>query len=427
MKSDVVILGAGLTGLSTAYHLEDNYTLFEKETRPGGLCGSFHENGFTFDYTGHVIHLKTDYGRSLVNDLLGDKLQAIDRDSWVYSHRTYVPYPFQVNTHGLPREVVRDCLIGFLQAQKNPDRSSPDNFEDWLSARFGSGFNHHFLFPYNRKLWQWDLKEMSAEWAERFVPVPNVEQVIEGALGIAKKDLGYNPHFLYPKNGGIEILPNALEKKCSNIHYGKEATGVDLQNRVVRFADASSTQFERLVSTVPLSNLIQICQGLPEKVRQSATHLKSVYVATVHLGIGRENLSDKHWIYFPQPDIPFYRVGFPSNFVDSVAPEGSSLLYADISVAPDKNPGDKELIDRVISALTNLGLVKESDTIPMRKVVRIPHAYAIPTWGLTGHLKVITEFLEENGIYSRGRFGEWKYSSMEDAILDGKKNAEMLG
>ena len=195
----------------------------------------------------------------------------------------------------------------------------------------------------------------------------------------------------------------------------------------MKFEDGSSVSYHSLVSTIPLPDLIQICNRVPQNVRESASHLKSVYVATVHLGIDRARISDKHWIYFPQPDIPFYRVGFPSNFVDTVAPDGCSLLYADVSLSLGKNPGDRELVDQVITCLTDLGLLRASDKILLERVVHIPHAYTIPTRSLNDHLRVINEFLEENKIYSRGRFGEWKYSSMEDAILDGKRIADLLG
>ena len=104
----IVIVGAGLAGLSTAYHLSGtSYRLYEREAEVGGLCRSYRKDGFTFDYTGHLLHFRQPDIKSLVERLLAGKLQTHRRKSFIYSHQTYTEYPFQVNTHGLPPDVVR--------------------------------------------------------------------------------------------------------------------------------------------------------------------------------------------------------------------------------------------------------------------------------------------------------------------------------
>src|SRR5881396_2751848 len=54
----VVILGAGLTGLSAAYHLGAPSLVIEREAEVGGLARTHIDNGFTLDCTGHLLHLK---------------------------------------------------------------------------------------------------------------------------------------------------------------------------------------------------------------------------------------------------------------------------------------------------------------------------------------------------------------------------------
>ena len=68
MAEPVVILGAGLAGLSAAYHAKKRgmpHLLFEREGRVGGLVRSERVNGFTFDYTGHLLHMKEERTKQL--------------------------------------------------------------------------------------------------------------------------------------------------------------------------------------------------------------------------------------------------------------------------------------------------------------------------------------------------------------------------
>ena len=86
----ILIVGAGLAGLSTAYHLSKTpYRLYERETEVGGLCRSYRKDGFTFDYTGHLLHFRQPEIKALVERLLAGKLQKHSRKSFIYSHRTY--------------------------------------------------------------------------------------------------------------------------------------------------------------------------------------------------------------------------------------------------------------------------------------------------------------------------------------------------
>jgi protoporphyrinogen oxidase len=208
----IVIIGAGLAGLSTVYHLSGvPYRLFEQEKEVGGLCRSYQMDGFTFDMTGHLLHFRQAEIRTLVESLLDSRLEKHIRRSFIYSHRTYTEYPFQVNTYGLPPEVVRECLLGFLATLTNPSappaRPEDRSFKAWILENLGEG---------NEKLWQVSLDELTSDWVSWLVPKPELKDVVNGALGIKDKAFGYNPSFLYPVQGGIGILPNASRLAQAN-------------------------------------------------------------------------------------------------------------------------------------------------------------------------------------------------------------------
>ena len=218
----ILIVGAGLAGLSAAYHLSGfPYRLFEREQEVGGLCRSYKKDGFTFDYTGHLLHFRQAEIKALVETLLAGKLQKHARQSFIYSHRTYTEYPFQVNTFGLPPEVVRECLMGFIATLANQhagpaphDRS----FKEWILDNLGEGMAKHFMLPFNEKLWQVSLDELTSDWVSWLVPKPELKDVVNGALGIKDKAFGYNPSFLYPAQGGIKVLPESFVPGIDEYH-----------------------------------------------------------------------------------------------------------------------------------------------------------------------------------------------------------------
>ena len=195
---NIAIIGAGVTGLSVAYFLEQmnffDYDLFEKENRVGGLCRSEKINGYIFDYTGHLLHVRDPYVEKLIKKLLGENIHCQERKAWIYYKNRYIPYPFQVNLHRLPSTIIKECLVDFIKA-KYESRKTFRNFKEWAYTTFGDGIAKHFMIPYNEKLWTIPSENLSCEWIKDFVPQPSLEEVVEGALGISNKKFGYNPFF----------------------------------------------------------------------------------------------------------------------------------------------------------------------------------------------------------------------------------------
>jgi len=224
-----VILGAGLAGLSTGLHLgkDIQWDIYEAEDEVGGLCRSMQKDGFTFDYTGHLLYLQHDPVKNLLTKLVEGKVNKLKRSAWVHSCGATVPFPFQVNTFGLPIDVRVEAVGGFVEAMMNrcPQpkiKKSPagpldflemkefeaitdTDMEIWVDNAFGAGFTKHFFKPYNEKFWRRPLKELTAEWAVWSIPRPSLEEVVRGALGLEKKSFGYNSDILYPKRGGDPV------------------------------------------------------------------------------------------------------------------------------------------------------------------------------------------------------------------------------
>ncbi|MDR1123252.1 MAG: NAD(P)-binding protein, partial [Elusimicrobiota bacterium] len=325
MEDKIIIIGAGISGLSLAYHLEEmkfsNYLLLEAEAKAGGLCGSYELNGFTFDYSGHLLHMSTKPGLKLAQKLLGKNALAHKRRAFVHIYGEDLPYPFQNNLYGLQDAVVSECVKGALAAYKEKKIKDTTLFKNWALALYGEGICKHFMFPYNSKLWQTDLDKMTSAWRGKFIPESGLEDIIKGAYTRRNKDFGYNSGFLYPKEGGCGAICEGLLKKVNNLHLNSSAREIDFREKSVK-AGGKKYSYDTLVSTMPLKTLGAIIKDPPPAVKKDFELLKhnSVYVLNLGVSCGTK---DGHWYYFPQDKYPFYRAGVQSSFSPALAPRGA--------------------------------------------------------------------------------------------------------
>ncbi|MFH2202549.1 MAG: FAD-dependent oxidoreductase [Elusimicrobiota bacterium] len=432
IHTEVLILGAGLAGLSTAHHLDrlgrkGRYLIVEKENAVGGRAGSMKRDGFIFDHTGHLLHLHDPYGKRLIMRLLRGNLALHERSNWIYSHGAFTRYPFQANTYGLPVNVVAECVGGFVRSAYQCRRLGADpSFQEWCLKTFGSGISKHFMFPYNRKLWRMRLSDMTTEWQGAFLPRPKADEVLYGALNDQKKFFGYNAHFRYPVRGGCQVLPDALAAKVSNIRLGSPVQSVDLRERTAVVAGVGEVRYERLVNTLPLVDFLDLASPLPAAVRSARSDLRYVSVYNLNIGIRRGGISDKHWVYFPGNREVFYRAGFTSNFSPHLAPRKTTSMYIEVA----RRPGSRVNLDRLerqcLDGLRGCGILRGADKLAARLWIPIPCAYVVYDRRRTAALGRIFPHLAARGVASIGRWGGWKYSFMEEAVMDGLRCAQRL-
>lgn len=427
----IVIIGAGLTGLSTAYHLEKqnfyDYRIFEKEASVGGLCRSITDAGFTFDFTGHLLHINDAYFNSFINTLYGiDNFNVINRRSFIYSHNTYTHYPFQINLHGLPTEVIAECIAGYVS---RPNQKKEPSFYQWVLQNFGKGFGKHFFFPYQKKIFAYDIKRISASWTGRFVPATSLMHIINGALQYPEQEqgIGYNAQFFYPKKGGIvawvEQIANHLSNAVALNHCVKK---IDARTKSIHFTNGHVEHYEQLITTMPLDRLLN---NLQEPAHSSCAaaqrHLRCNQVVNFNLGIARPDVSNAHWVYFPEIEYPFYRLGFPHNFSHHSVPDGCSSLYGEFSFLQKPKQWINQTLHAALDTTKTLLGISNSDIIT-QQILHIPHAYVTYNFWRERNLPKLLKQLEALNIYSVGRYGAWKYASMQEAVLDGKAVAEQI-
>jgi protoporphyrinogen oxidase len=414
--SHTVIAGGGLAGLACARELGTACTLIEAEDRLGGLCRTDVVDGFSFDWTGHWLHARDPAMRELISQRwLAGNLLEVQRRAVIYSEGVWTRFPYQFNLHGLPSSTVEECIVGFVERQPRELRSAAD----FILQHLGEGFARKFMFPYNEKLFTVPCSALSPEWGGRFIPKPSLREVIRGAVGQPREDAGYNATFWYPREGGIESLARGISRDLScAVRLSTRIERIDLDAHRVLLSDGSSLSYDRLVWTAPLPLAIRLASDAPASVRAAADHLRAVSVTVVEIGgpdIGGERF---HWAYFPEAKFPFYRIGSPSLVNPALAPAGMRSFAVEFSHRGPVNT--VHLIEQAIDGLRSCGLV---NSVHLSRARTIPTAYVLFDHDHDASRKAVVEHLRSRGVTVAGRYGNWEYSSMEDALLSGQAAA----
>lgn len=422
-NNPIVILGAGIAGLSAAYYLKHDYQIFEKDSRAGGLCKSVQIKGYTFDSMGHWLHFKDQNTKSFIENELKVTLGEHSKEALIYLKKRFTKHPFEINAYGLPFKIILECFWGLLQS-KFKKNNQIINFEDWIYAYLGKGIAKYFMIPYNQKLHQTHPKNMSTEWLGRFVPKPKIIDYLRGAIGLSQTGYSYNAKMYYPLVGGIETMVKAYLPHLKKINLNMQATSIDFKKKTVTFQNGSQQVYSQLITTIPLPQLLMIINP-PTRIRVQIEKLQWVSVASLHLGVNKK-IDYKDWIYIPEKEYCFSRVGFFSNINPNMAPLGKTAIYTEVSFLPNKHINLSHIKNETIKDLLKMGIIDNPQQIEVIDSHLYDYAYVIYNKDWKDIRQPIFNFLSENKIYSIGRYGCWEYSSMEEAILEGKGIAVKL-
>lgn len=425
MTIQPIILGGGLAGLSACTHSDG--VIYEQNEVAGGHAKSHTKDGFTFDEGIHVLHTGDEYVLQLLENVNAG-LEVKERNAWIASNGAMTRYPFQANTYGLPPHIIKDCLLGFVQNDFN-DRERIRNYEDWIYFMFGKGIAEHFMIAYSKKFWGVDPKELTTEWVNVRHPRPSLEEVISGAIEDQTKGFGVNAVFRYPREGGFGRIAESLANKCGErIRYGMKATGIDVAKKRAQFNNERWIEYDRLVTTLPLPDLIALMPDAPRGVREAVGMLRTNSILVVNLGVDRPNISDKHWIYYLEREFSFVRVSFPANWAKSVCPPGTSAISAEIAYGHDNPlPESRErMVDRVVQDLLKAKVLTPDDRIVFSETIDIKYGYVIFDGNRRRAVDTIHDYLKTVNIVPCGRYGSWAYLWSDEAILSGKMAAEKV-
>ncbi|HEX6310421.1 MAG TPA: FAD-dependent oxidoreductase, partial [Acidimicrobiia bacterium] len=308
----IAIVGAGPCGLACGHELRrlghDDWVLYERGDRAGGHAGSHVDPaGFTWDEGGHVVFSHFGEFDRLLEEALGDDVYEHERSSYVRVDGRWVPYPFQNNLRYLSPEHAYECLVGLLDA---PGADGTGDFATWMVETFGEGITARFMRPYNTKVWAVEPEHMSATWIAERVSVVDARRALRSVL-LGLDDVGWGPNntFRFPRSGGTgEIYRRLADRLGEHVRYERELVGLDAEHKRIRFADGGDAGYDALVSTMPVDRLVAAIDACPSEVREAAASLEHNSVWIVGVGVERPLEDDRSWLYFADPEVPFYRV-----------------------------------------------------------------------------------------------------------------------
>lgn len=462
-----LIIGAGPTGLSAAYHGDADTVLLERHATVGGWCRSITDGGFTFDYAGHIMFSNDPYVLKLYDILLGDNQHWQMREAWVYSKHVYTRYPFQGALYGLPPAVIKECIVGAIDARygqrtapvavsDSGDKARDDccadgadamagtthtgqgqeqkqgkeqNFEQFIHQVWGAGIARHFAIPYNKKLWTVPLSEMETSWLGGRVPLPDLADIIDGALQPVPQPMGPNARFGYPLHGGFQALMSGfLPHIRGKVELNAEVVQVLPAEHALALADGRRLHYEHLISTMPLPELVRLIGAqAPQAVRAAARGLRHISIRCVNIGIARTGVTDKHWIYYPEDSI-FHRIFVQGNASLACNPPGGFGFTCEISYSPHKPlPLDGDaLIARCIDDCINVGIMRPDDKVLVANQLDMPYAYVVYDHARARNVATVRDWLAQHDIVLAGRYSEWEYYNSDHAFLAGKKAAHSV-
>ena len=418
-KIKYIILGAGVSGLAFANNISSNdYLIIEKENEAGGYCRTKRSNGFVWDYAGHFFHFSNANLKKQFEEITNsDETVVRTKNTKIYYKGYYVDYPFQKNIHQLSKEEMIDCLYDLFE---KVEKDTYDSFQDMLYGKFGVSITEKFLRPYNEKLYACNLDTLDVNAMGRFFPYADVSEIIRNMK--VSNNAFYNQEFLYPKNGAAVFVEKLMENVCNDqIHYEERAIEINTKEKVV-VTDKGCYSYDYLISSIPMNEFVDI-SDLRNNIDKDVFSYNQVLV--FNLGFDKPTKDDSiHWIYVPSKDINFYRAGYYNNIIGTK----NLSMYIEIGYPKDVQLSQNEIerqLEETINNLKKMGIIDSHNLIDYQSIIMNPAYVHITQEGLKTVNNIKNTLISQN-VFFVGRYGDWKYCSIEDCMTDSLRTIEYI-
>lgn len=413
-----IILGSGISGISAGYHLKktgEDVIIYEKDNDWGGLCAYFSIDGFRFDKFVHFTFSDDEYINKIFEE--SSPTYAHPSVSSNYYKGYWLKHPAQDNIAPLPVEEKVKIVKGFInRASKTVEEI--ENYEEWLRVQYGDYFAEKFPMVYTKKYWGLEAKYLETKWVGNRMHSPDIEDVLRGSYETQNKNFYYTSNMKYPQKGGFRSILNKCREGL-DIRFNKEVVQIDTISKTVTFKDGTSANYTRLISSLPLPEIVKMVKNCPVEVQNCANNLHNTCGYMVSLGFNNPDVPKYLWFYIYDEEIIASRVYSPSRESLDNVPNGCSSLQAEIFFdCKAEIPSKEEVMQNTICKLMSMNLFKEDEIVV--KDIRF-EKYANITFDkdIYKNRKVVLDYLQSENIESIGRFGRWEYYWTHQAFKSG--------
>jgi protoporphyrinogen oxidase len=427
---NIAIVGAGLSGLSTSYHLghPGDAVVFEAKHHYGGHVHSEYRDGFTWDDGPHISFTSNEYIKRLFAESVDDEYEDLDIKAVNYFRGSWIAHPAQTSLWQVPEPLRSRCVQSFLESASR-DHAPPRNYEEWLHQAMGPVFADTFPAAYTRKYWTAQPRDMDVDWIGLRVLRPKTADVVEGAKGPLPKSMYYvtTRSARYPSKEGFFSYCHRLADGA-DIRYGMRLAGVDLRRRQLRFEDGTTVAYRQLVSTIPLPALIAASADVPDDVREAAARLRSTHFYRIDVAVNHPARREELWYYIYDEDKLSVRLSVTERFAASNAPVGKTGIQVEVYGSAFKPlPSDPEQVKaRVVGELVEMGLVDSLAAVESVRCTFVPTGQILYDLERREVLRRVNDFLDRHGVLRVGRYAEWKYLMTDACVLGGRRAARQL-
>lgn len=399
----IAIIGGGISGLSIAHCLKNKYktTIFEKESRPGGMIRCERVDGHLYHTVGgHVFNTKRQDVSDWFWDFFSKEKEFIkaDRNSVVsMEDGTLIPYPIENHAYCFKQKMLQDFIHDLVNIAKGEEQA-PENFEEFLKFRFGKTLYENYFKPYNEKVWRRDLKKVPLTWLAGKLPMPTVEEMIYNNIHHVKETSFVHSSFYYPKNNGSQYLADKLAEKL-DIVYNTTIRKIEKQSKNWII---NGTVFDKVIFCGNIKDLPDILAGCIDICSYEKPIERLEYHGTTSVLCEIEK-NPYSWIYMPARTHQSHRIICTGNFSES-------------NNAPDKMSATIEFTDYISKEdiLENLSKIPFSPRYITHKYTQ--YTYPIQNTETRDVLNQLKETLKVHNLYLLGRFAEWEYYNMDVAM-----------
>ena len=417
-----LVLGSGIAGISAGCHLKtqgEQVVIFERNSDWGGLCGNFTIDGFRFDKFVHFTFAPDEYTKNIFEN--SSPTYAHPSISYNYYNGYWLKHPAQNNLAPLPTDEKVEIIKGFVN-RKHTEVEDIQNYEEWLRVQYGDYFAEHFPLKYTRKYWGVEANELETKWVGNRMHSPDLEEVLRGAFEVQDKNFYYTNYMKYPKKGGFRSILNT-SREGLDIRFNKEVCAIDTANKIVKFKDGTTAVYTRLISSLPLPEIVKMLDNVPEEVKNATENLMHTSGYMVSLGFNKPDIAKYLWFYIYDEDILPSRVYSPNLKSPDNVPEGCSSLQAEIFFSNKAEiPAADKVLENTINKLIEMGIFKEEDLI-VKDIRFEKYANVIFDKDIYKNRAAVLDYLKSKGIESIGRFGKWEYMWTHQAFEDGRRTS----